>query len=312
MPSALQPDPSDVVEVFVGDTLEEAMAYAVASLGPDLVVRRARKVKKNLVGKDRYEVLAGPGAPPPSTDAVGSAFDALLQQAEAEETPTPVRRTTRPAPPVEATVVEPRSPEPPATPALAAPVVEPSEAPVTDRVVEPVVVEVVEVAEPPVVQAAPAPAAVGADPEPATQTAAEPVAVAPGPKAPAKRAPRKAPAKARKAPAKQAAPTGWSRQRLAELGLPEAVLTGMHAEDPTSDLHWAAALAEAIDAVLPPAAVLSEESPLVVDGYGLKGVLGILDAATRGFTPGSLVLGDRTVPATAAEMALVVRQAVLS
>ena len=286
MPSALQPD--DVVEVFVGDTLEEAMAYAVASLGPDLVVRRARTVRKNLVGKDRYEVLAGPGETAPSTDAVGSAFDALLQQAEAEEAPTAVRRTTRPAPPAEPLVVEPRATEPdpePAVPAIAAaPVaVEEPLAPEPVAVVEPAPVEPVAVVEP----------------------------AAPAAKAPVKRAARKAPAKPRKAAAPKATPTGWSRQRLAELGLPEAVLARLPAQDPTSDLHWAAALAEAIDAVLPPAAVLSEESPLVVDGYGLKGVLGILDAATRGFTPGSLVLGDRTVPATATEMALVVRQAVL-
>lgn len=273
MPSALQPD--DVVEVFVGDTLEEAMAYAVASLGPDLVVRRARKVKKSLVGKERYEVLAGPGEEAPSTDAVGSAFDALLQQAEAEEEPPPaVRRTTRPAPRVVVPVVEPRAAEP-----------------------APVVVELPAVAEPAPEPVAPAPVA----------AAPEPVAAKP----PVKRTARKAPAKPRKAAAKKPAPTGWSRERLAELGLPEAVLAGLPEQDPTSDLHWAAALAEAIDAVLPPAAVLSEDSPLVVDGYGLKGVLGILDAATRGFTPGTLVLGDRTVPATATEMALVVRQAVL-
>ena len=288
-----------MVEVFVGDTLEEAMAYAVASLGPDLVVRRARKVRKNLVGKDRYEVLAGPGETAPSTDAVGSAFDALLQQAEAEEEPVQatrvIRRTTRPEPP---------------GPVAAAP------APV---VVEPVVV--VPEPEPVLVVPEPEPVLVEAEPEPRALEAApvveaEPVAVAPEPAAPVKRAPRKAPAKAaRKAPAKrpaQPAPTGWSRQRLADLGLPEAVLAGLPAEDPSSDLHWAAALAEAIDAVLPPAAVLSEDSPVVVDGYGLKGVLGILDAATRGFTPGTLTLEGRTVPASATEMALVVRQAVLS
>lgn len=281
------------MEVFVGDTLEEAMAYAVASLGPDLVVRRARKVKKNLVGKERYEVLAGPGqsgAAP--TDAVGSAFDALLQQAEAEEAPSSVRRTTRPAPTVHPTVVEPRALEVAPEPLVLAP-------------------PVVEVVEEPVVETAPEPvAAEPVAPEPAAASA--PAPTADEPKAPVKRAARKAPAKPRKTAAKKPAPSGWSRQRLSELGLPDAVLAGLPAQEPTSDLHWAAALAEAIDAVLPPAAVLSEESPVVVDGYGLKGVLGILDAATRGLTPGSLVLGDRTVPATATEMALVVRQAVLS
>ncbi len=41
------------------------MAAAVEALGPDLVVRRARKVRsgvRGLMGKDRYEVLAAPGA----------------------------------------------------------------------------------------------------------------------------------------------------------------------------------------------------------------------------------------------------------
>ncbi|MCU1691755.1 MAG: hypothetical protein JWM64_846, partial [Frankiales bacterium] len=118
MPSASLPDPSDrpapeegeVVEVFVGDSLEEAMAAAVEALGPGLEVRRARKVRagvRGLLGRDRYEVLAVPGADAATLDAfeedpVGSALDALLDAADAREsgTPLPLRpAAARPAAP---------------------------------------------------------------------------------------------------------------------------------------------------------------------------------------------------------------------
>ncbi|MGB8651705.1 MAG: hypothetical protein WCD35_13710, partial [Mycobacteriales bacterium] len=96
MPSALQPE-DEVVEVFAGDTLEDAMASAVAALGPDLSVRRARKVRKGvqgLMGKERYEVLALP-APRSEDNAVESAFDALLSQAEAAESGAPAPKPAR-------------------------------------------------------------------------------------------------------------------------------------------------------------------------------------------------------------------------
>src|SRR4051794_13757717 len=90
------------------------MAYAVAALGPDLQVRRARKVRKGvagLAGRDKYEVVAVPAETVGEVDALDSAFDVLLSQAEQAEQPTagdrPVRRTTRPAPaPVPHTVPE--------------------------------------------------------------------------------------------------------------------------------------------------------------------------------------------------------------
>ena len=66
-----------------------------------------------------------------------------------------------------------------------------------------------------------------------------------------------------------------------------------------------------IATVLPPPAALSEQHPLVVDGYGLPGVLGLFDAVRRGFTPGTITSGDRRAPATASELALVVRAALL-
>lgn len=303
----LQPDVSrtdEVVEVFTGDSLEQAMAYAVAALGPDLQVRRARKVRKGvagLTGRDKYEVVAAPADAPAQGDPVDSAFDALLSQAEEAEQPAqphPVRRTTRLAPeqvprpvtdhdevlalvqarqiltpPTTLTVTEPELP-----------VLEPS-------VFEPPVFEL------PVEE----PVAV------AVAVPAKPKAPVAKPKAPAaKRTPRT------KAARVAAAPSGWSRTALVELGVPEEVLAGLPTEDPTDDLAWAAALAAAIAVVLPAPAALSEADPVVVDGHGVTGALGILRAARLGLTPGTITTGHRTVPASAAELALVLRSAVIA
>jgi hypothetical protein len=294
LPSVPQPDQSsEVVEVFTGDTLEQAMAYAVAALGPDLSVRRARKVRKGvqgLVGKDRYEVVAIPSPSPASDDAVQSAFDALLEQAEAAEEPSPrVRRTTRPASPHPAPSVAEHTA--PARPAPRAPVTRaPRPAPVVEEV--------------PTLTRAVARPAVAPPPPPPPPPARKPrkgTAVV--------KAPTKAPArtKASRAPV----PAGWSRQALVDLGLPTTVLRALPAEDPVDDLAWVVALAVAMSAVLPAPAALDAAHPLVVNGYGTEGVLWLLDAAARGLTPGTITVGDRTAAATATELALAVRTAVV-
>ncbi|MCW2599364.1 MAG: hypothetical protein JWM02_1193 [Frankiales bacterium] len=319
----LQPESQladEVVEVFTGDTLEEAMAYAVASLGPDLTVRRARKVRRGmqgLVGKDRYEVVAVPPARPASDSAVdnpvNSAFDALLSQAEAAELPR-VRRTSRPAS------------------AATAPHPSPAVADHTGRSVDRAVEQAVErafeqaldqtlppvLSPPPVVEA---PAQVVLDIAPEQVVAPRPRWAAAAEKAPAK-APADAPTKApvKRAAAKKAsvkgppavpAPSGWSRQALTDLALPAAVLDALPGQDPVEDLSWVAALASALSTVLPEPASPDEAHPLVVNGYGISGVLGLLDAATRGLTPGTITLGDRTAAATATELALAIRAAVV-
>ncbi len=288
--------PEEVVEVFVGDTLEEAMAFAVAALGPDLSVRRARKVRKGvqgLVGRDRYEVVAVPA--PRSEGALESAFEALLSQAEEAETlpdqrRAGSRRTTRPHPAPE--VAEHQAP--------AAELQIPFQAAVPALEGEPEL-------------PAPAPAA---KPRIAAPVAAGRVkaqvrapAVAPPAEAEVAVRPRRAPAKPR-AKARPI-PTGWSRQALVELGLPEAVLAGLPADEPGDDLGWVVALAVAMSAVLPAPAALDADHPLVVNGYGLPGVLGLLDAAARGLTPGTITVGTRTAAATATELALAVRTAVV-
>jgi len=263
----------EVVQVFTGDSLEEAMAHAVATLGPDLTVRRARKVRKGLqglAGKDRYEVVAlTPHAD--EGDALEGAFSALLQQAEQEEAgrgPRPARTAT---------------PEPPlAAAAQPAP-----------RVLR---------------AASAAPAAVPA-PRAAVEAAAPP-APEPRPAArPARRAPRRQPAARTRAaaPAPVPVPQGWSRAALRAAGLPRAVLAALPARDPRSDAAWIAALAKAIASVLPPVATPGREHPVAVDGCGLAGVAGIVRAALKGFPPGTITYDGRTAPATPTELALAVR-----
>jgi hypothetical protein len=272
LPSAQQHD--EVVEVFSGDTLEEAMAYAVATLGPDLTVRRARRVRKGvqgLRGKETYEVVAVPAPRAEPADAVGNAFEALLAQAEEAEQPVPVRRVARPAhadaPPV---VLE-------AVPELA-PVSPAPEAIVFDQAM-----------------LAPPPAA----------------AVAPLPRKPSA-APARRPATPRKAvvpaPRRTAEVSGWGRSALRQLGLPTAVLSALPAMEPKDDLAWVAALAKAFATVLPEA---DPSAAVCVSGTGLDGVKGILAAARKGMTPGTITYAGRTAPATAMELALAVRAEVL-
>jgi hypothetical protein len=300
--NALLPDATDeVVEVFTGDSLEEAMAYAVATLGPDLTVRRARKVRKGvqgLRGKETYEVAAVP-APRVSGDVVGAAFETLLHEAEALEEhpeaaphPTPrVRRTVRPpvaAPPPPALTAEPVVPAPtsPAPVTAAAP-----PAPIAT----------------PATEAAPAP-----PPAPAVAPVAEPVAVAAPAAVPAPEpAPRRAVTRpARPAPAPEHV-RGWSRAALAALGLPERVLAALPAKDPRDDVAWLGALAKALGTALPAPASADFSHPVVVDGYGVPGVLGLLEAGAKGIAPGTITDHGRTAPATPLELALVIRAALV-
>lgn len=266
--AALLDDVTEVVEVFTGESLEEAMATAVAALGPDLQVRRARKVRsgvRGLMGKDRYEVLAVPatgGRPTP--EAVTAALEGLLERAESEEAGgAPLLPPAVPPPAV------PQSPPAPA-PALrrSTPVAAPRREPdLAERAPHP---------EPAVAEHR-APAA-----EPQTE-------VGPAP-----------------------APDGWSRRRLLAIGVPAAVVDALPAVDPADDLGWLVALTAAVSATVPEPASADDEHPAVMDGHGTAGALALLDAGVRGTTPGTLTQGGRTVAATALELALAVRVAVLS
>jgi hypothetical protein len=321
LPSAPPPDGSEVVEVFSGDTLEEAMAAAVAALGPDLAVRRARKVRsgvRGLLGKDRYEVLAAPsesGRPAPVAyddedgDAVGSAFEALMNRAEEQDsmpaaTPARPRAGRRAAPPPPAVPVEDdRWTPPPAARTLQ---------PVPD---EPLPVR----GRRPGQAAAPAaPArrtrratdAPHPQPDVAEHEVAPPFQEHPEP------SPRPAPVPPPVAtpvpprPARRSAAPAvgtWSKAALTRLGVPDAVLAELDPPAATDDLGWVVALTSAIAATVPEPGAPDEKNPVVVSGHGLPGVLAILDAGSRGLRPGTITTGGRTAPATATELALVVR-----
>jgi hypothetical protein len=255
------PQPDEVVEVFSGDTLEEAMAHAVATLGPDLTVRRARRVRKGvhgLRGKERYEVVAVP--PPRSAgDAVGNAFEALLEQAEREEDTT-------------------------SAPARLAAV--------------PVVLEEL----PEIAPVIPAPVAQVFDQELLAPSALEVTPPTPPARRPASPRPTAAPA------SRRTARKGWSRTALTRVGIPGAVLAALPPEDPEDDLGWVSAVTTALTTALPapdPAAAV------VVNGRGIEGVLGILNATRNGLTPGTITYAGRTAPATALELALAIRAEVL-
>lgn len=152
MPSTSPPDDADV---FTADTLEEAMAAAVASHGPDLVVHSARRVRagvRGLMGRETYEVVATPAAPAstpaagpaagPAADPVEAALAALLDDAEAREQAQPTPRTPRPKPAAarpKAVRSQPAAPrrQPEEAPAPAAP--EPQPAPRVQHPLFPVV-----------------------------------------------------------------------------------------------------------------------------------------------------------------------------
>ena len=100
---------------------------------------------------------------------------------------------------------------------------------------------------------------------------------------------------------------GWDRRALRRLGVPTAVVNALPAEDPTDDLGWLTALTAAITACVPAPGVVGPDCPVVVDGYGLEGAVGMLQAGVKGVAPGTLVLEGRAAPATAVELALVLR-----
>ena len=113
-------------------------------------------------------------------------------------------------------------------------------------------------------------------------------------------------------PRRRTAPTaiatvGWSRQALTSLGLPAVLLQALPAQDPTGDLAWVVGLSEALAELLPAPAEPDEEHPVVVSGYGLAGLLAIVEAGCRGVTPGTWTWGSRTCLATPTELALGVR-----
>lgn len=84
---------------FDGKSIEAALAAAAGSLGPNVQVAEARKVRKGGVlgffAQERYEVEAF--AQPDEKPTIEAAFDALLEEVERAETPTaPVASSVQP------------------------------------------------------------------------------------------------------------------------------------------------------------------------------------------------------------------------
>ena len=217
------------------------------------------------------------------------------------------------------------------------PTAEPTTAPVAEAVAEPVaelVVEPVVPAEPPTApsEAPPAKPAAKAAPRRSSKTPppAKPRATS-KPKASSK--PTSRPTPAAKAPAKTVRPKatskpvpkpraprleadippGWSRQALAAVGVPAAVLAALPAKDPTSDLAWVAALERALTRTVPGPKSLGAEAPCVLAAHGVEGVVRMIATSIDTGLPVGVVTvdGGRVAPATATELALVLRAAVL-
>ena len=91
---------------FDGESIEAALAAAADTLGPNVQVAEARKVRKGGVlgffAQERYEIeaFAAEGHFTPATPrprSLEQAFDTLLAEVEAAEAPAPVAAVT-PAP----------------------------------------------------------------------------------------------------------------------------------------------------------------------------------------------------------------------
>lgn len=106
------------------------------------------------------------------------------------------------------------------------------------------------------------------------------------------------------------ATAAWSRTRLHALGVPEAVLAALPAEDPADDLRWLVALTDAIGVTVPEPGD-STTADVTASGTGLRGALALLRLGVSGVPPQTLTIDGRAVPATATELALAIRAGIL-
>jgi hypothetical protein len=117
-------------------------------------------------------------------------------------------------------------------------------------------------------------------------------------------------AAARPAALRRPAGSGWSGTRLRDLGVPDAVLAALPAEEPTDDLRWVVALTDAIAATVP-APADDGTAHVTANGTGLRGALALLRLGVDGVPPQTLSIDGRAVPATATELALAIRAGIL-
>lgn len=97
----------------------------------------------------------------------------------------------------------------------------------------------------------------------------------------------------------------WSRAALLALDLPPALIGRMRCEELVDDLDWVGALARAIGELLETAASVS--GPCELTGHGAEAAVHLLRGACDGFRLDSLVIDGRRVPATPLELALAIR-----
>lgn len=264
---------------FEGPSIESALAAAVASLGPDLDVSDARKVRtRGVLGffaREHYEVLAEPKLSGDSLARAEASLDDTLQSlmaaVEAEETPAAFAASLAAA----ASSVETPRPEP---------VEPPPDAP--------------EAPAAPELPAAPPPR-----PLPEPPAALQP----PPPPEPARALPQPPGAAERPLPLGRPGEPRWSRAALLGLGLDERFLARVLVADHADDQAWTMALASAVKTEMVAAETAVPDGSVTVTGTGPAAAIRLINAAACGFPSGRLCLPGGDVPATAMELTLAVR-----
>lgn len=120
-----------------------------------------------------------------------------------------------------------------------------------------------------------------------------------------------APAPAPESPAQTVLPDtveagpAWGSEALLDLGLPPALVGRLTVKELHGDLAWVAALAGAIEELLATAEGVS--GPCELTGHGSESAVHLIMGACDGFRIGSLVIDGRRVEATPMELALAIR-----
>ena len=292
---------TSATQQFDGTTIEEALGAAVASLGDDVEILDAQRVRKRrrfgVRREERFEVVAAPRS---SADEFDDVLRRMVERVDDRERAHEVDLRGAQA---EATVdlrtsgggvdladsdltwwegAEFVVPEPP-TPV--------GKAPDVDLEID--------------VRTPPAP---HATPVPADAQVMVPVHGAP-PAVGADDRPVRRPAPAAVPSAPPARPTGgaitWSIDALADLGIAPLVLERVAAHEPRADLEWVAALAAAIEDVA--AAIDPHGSNVELTGHGRQAAVDLIGGLCRGMRVGHLVIDGVRVEATPVELALGVR-----
>jgi hypothetical protein len=278
---------------FEGSTIEEALEAAVASLGDDLEIIDAQRVRRRGVlgvgRKERFEVTAS------RKQQQADAFDSVLARMVDRVDKAEHRLGVDPAEGDEAAWWPQADFVLPAAPSRRPARVKSAKVPTRPQ---------------------PAP------PNPADQvstldlgslTARSPAAPDARPAASAVPAPQR---EQRPAARHAAAPTvlpscgdedlvDWSADRLLGIGLPPALVGRIPADDLDTDIEWIAATAKAIGELLETAQTVS--GPCELTGHGQDAVIHLIRGACDGFRIGALVIDGVRVPATPMELALAVR-----